>query len=103
VDYSKQSVAAVIRGPLVHTPQGLVVILAGVVYFGLALVFGATGITPPADQSTGSAVFFCLFWPFVLFLLFVKHGVPSFNPSWGNAAFLALCALMPVGFVIWGT
>jgi hypothetical protein len=101
VDYSRQSVAALFRGPLVSTPQGWVVVASAVAYAALALAFAFFGLGPPLGKGVAAAVTLCLLWPFVVFLLFVKHGLPSFAPSWSNAVFIAVCAAAPVLYFVW--
>ncbi len=99
VDFTNQPVTALLRGPLLSTPQGLVVIASCVCYSTLALAYGVFGLLPPFGKSTGSVVVICLSWPFIVFLLFIKEGMPSFAPSRGKAAFLAVCAAAPALYV----
>ena len=101
MDYSHQPVAAMLRGPLISTPQGLVVCASFFGYGLLAVAYLVFGVTPPLGKSTGAATALCLFWPFIVFLLFVKHGLPSFQPKWSEAGFLALCTAAPVLYVLW--
>lgn len=101
MDYTNQSVSALIRGPLVGTPQGWVVVASAIAYAALALAFFVFGLTPPMGKSVGGAVVTCASWPGVTFLLFVKHGLPSFAPSWRGALFLAVGAAAPALYVAW--
>jgi hypothetical protein len=103
MDYSGQPVAALLRGPLLHTPQGIAVLVFSAIYLLLAALFAFADLSPPPGWRAASIISLCLFWPILLFLLFVKHGEPSFAPSWGGAAWLACCALAPVVFTLWRT
>ena len=40
VDFSNQPLGNLLRGPLLHTPQGQVVIVVAIGYLALALLFG---------------------------------------------------------------
>jgi len=103
MDYTRESVAALIRGPLVSTPQGRVVIASAVAYAALAFAFLVLGLPPPLSKSIGSTVVVCASWPFVVFLQFVAQGLPSFLPSLSGAVFLALCAAAPALYAAWYT
>lgn len=96
MDYSNQSVSALFRGPLRSTPQGWVVLACAFVYAVLGLVFSFFEITPPLGKSVGAAISICISWPLIVFVMFVKQGIPSFAPSWLGAAYLGLVSAMPV-------
>ena len=101
MDYTNQPVCNLLRGPLLNTPQGLVVCAAAIGYllFALLVVLGIA--TPPLKLGVSGVVIGAVGYPFVLFLLFVKNGLPSFAPSLWGSMFLVICALIPVGFVLW--
>ena len=102
MNYSNQPVTELIRGPLLHTPQGWVVVATVGVYTLLALLFGVLDLTPPLGKTVDTFVTICLFWPFIVFLVFAKDGLASsFDPSWCQAAFLMICAVMPMLYVVW--
>ncbi|WP_157275017.1 hypothetical protein [Dechloromonas agitata] len=103
MDYTHQPVIALLRGPLVYTPQGLVVLASAVVYFAIAAAYLVFGITPPLGKDIEVVVALCLFWPFIVFLFFIKNGMPSFAPSRRGALFLSVVAGMPVLHVLWRT
>ena len=63
-----------------------------IVYAALVLAFGVFGLPPLMGKSVVGAVVICASWPGVMFLLYVKHGLPSFAPSWRGALFLAVAA-----------
>jgi len=53
MDYTKQSVSALIRGPLISTPQGWVVLGSVGIYPILAIAFGEFGVVPPLGMPVG--------------------------------------------------
>jgi hypothetical protein len=102
-DYSNQSIAALLRGPLISTPQGWVVVASVIFYAVLALALTVFGFSPPLGKSLGWALGLCAAWPFIVFLVFIKIGLPSFAPSWTRAAFLTVCASAPLLGAAWRT
>ncbi len=105
MDYSAQSVTALFKGPLITTPQGWVVISAAIVYFTLAITFGVFDLAPPLVKSPSVAITICIFWPLIVFLQFVRSGLPSFRPSLSSTAIVGLYAIAPfiyVGWELWG-
>lgn len=103
MDYSNQPLSNLLRGPLLNTPQGRVVIAAAISYLALAVFISLGLVVPPIKSGVSGAIAGCLAWPFFVFLFFVKNGLPSFKPSWFEAAFLAFCSVLPVGVVLWRT
>jgi hypothetical protein len=103
MDYTRQSVSALFSGPLLHTPQGWVVLAFSAVYFFGALLFGVFDVEPPFALRTPDVVFICISYPFILFLFFVKNGIPSFVPSLSGTAWLSFYALFPVIYLLWRT
>ena len=101
MDFTNQPVTALLRGPLVSTPQGLVVLASSAFYWALALAYGVLGLVPPPGMMRGTAVVMSLAWPFIVFLLFIRDGMPSFAPSWSKAAFLAIGAAAPALWAAW--
>lgn len=101
MDYSNQSIGALLRGPLLTTTQGHIVLLTLPCYLVLAVLFAVGAVSPPLGKSIDSVVTFCVVWPFIVFLMFIKNGLPSFKPSVSGSLFLVVAALMPVAFVVW--
>ena len=95
------SVGAFIRGPLVHTPQGIVVLAFSVLYFVIAAMLAFGFIAPPSPWLPANLLGLCLTWPFILVLLFIRSDFPVFSPSWGSAAWLGVCAVAPGAFTLW--
>ncbi len=100
-DYTHQPVLALLSGTLLTTPQGWVVLASVAGYGLLALLIGWDVIAPPQKRSAGASVVGCLSWPPIVFLQFVKQGMPAFSPSWRHATFLAVCAVAPVAYVVY--
>lgn len=98
--YANQPVAKLLRGPLLRTPQGWLVLAGLAGYWLLALLFGIGALIPPLGKDLGSAVVVCLAWPLITFLYFVKNGLPDFEASWGRAAMVGACVLAPVAYVL---
>ena len=102
MDYLRQPVGALIRGPLLRTPQGLVVLLFTTVYLVAAALCEFWGIVPWAGWSPERFTTLCLGWPVILFVFFVRDNQPCFLPSWSNSAWLCLCGAAPLAFVLFG-
>ena len=98
--YESQPVVNLLRGPLLRTPQGWVVLAGLCSYLLLALLFSLEAIKPPLGKDISSAVVICFFWPLITFLFFCKEGAPNFEPSWRQAALVGICALAPIGYVL---
>jgi hypothetical protein len=95
------SVGAFIRGPLVHTQQGIVVLVFSALYLVAAFLFAFADVAPPSPWRQANAVGLSLVWPFILVLLFVRSGYPDFSPSWRSALWLTACAITPGALTIW--
>ena len=89
------------RGPLRSTPQGWVVLACTFLYALLALVVWMFDLTPPFGKSVSAAIAICIAWPLIVFLTFVKQGIPSFAPSWRGAAYLGVVSAMPVIYAVY--
>ena len=84
-----------VRGPLLRTPQGYVVVATLVLYVALAVASGVLGMNPLGRSQTTSLVL-CAAWPIVVFLAFTRLGLPEFTPSGWQALWLTVIALMPL-------
>jgi len=100
MNYSNAPVSMLLRGPLLCTPQGWVVLASIAGYGALGGAVFAFDLTLPVAKSPGGILVFCVAWPLITFMYFVKSGMPSFNWSWPKAAWLAFVALAPVAYVI---
>lgn len=88
---------------LLRTPQGIVLLLAIVVYLGCALLFGAFDMAPPFGWQTGKAIGIFIAWPVLLLILFIRLNRPAFAASWLAAGRLAFYAVGPFLFMLLGT
>lgn len=101
MNYMKRPFREWIKGPLISTPQGWVVLLSFMVYGVLAVGFWGFGLAVPISASRESTGVFCACWPFIVFLFFVRDGAPGFNPSWASACLLAIAATTPLAFSVY--
>ena len=98
VDYTKLPVTALLRGPLLQTPQGWVVLAYAVVYLAAAGVVWLLQLPPPIGKTREVFLSLCFVWPFIVFLMFVRHGSPSFGGSWSATAWLVVYGALPAIF-----
>lgn len=98
MDYARLPVTALLRGPLLHTPQGWVVLAYFAGYAAAAAGVWLLQLPVPIGKTPGVFFTLCLTWPFIVFLMFVRHSSPTFASSWGTAAWLALCGALPALF-----
>ena len=98
----RQPVSSFFKGPLLHTPQGIVVLACSAAYLLSALAVGVFELQPPFGWSSARFLSLSLGWPVLLLVFFIKNGQPSFRPSWPGAAWLAMCAVLPFVFVVFG-
>lgn len=101
MNYSNQPIGALLRGPLLKTPQGQIVLITLLCYCALAALIALDVVAPPLGKTVGSAVVTCVAWPLIVFLFFVKQGAPDFRSSFWDAVTLIAVALLPVAFVVW--
>ena len=99
MSYANKPVMNLLRGPLLHTPQGWSAIAATVLYafIAIAVMFGV--VAPPLGKDLDSVLVICATWPLITFLIFVKHSLPDFLPSRGKAIFVCICAVTPIAYV----
>lgn len=101
MDYEKAPVTDLIRGPLLHTPQGWVVLASVALYALLALAVWLFGVSSALGKTPGVALALCFFWPLINFLMYVRWNSPYFKASWSSAAYLLVVALAPVAYAAW--
>jgi len=101
MSYSKRPVSELLRGPLLHTPQGRVVLASALLYAGFAGLGLIFGVSPLLSKSASAFFLLCAAWPFITFLHFVRGSGPYFAPSIARALDLAFTALIPVGIFAW--
>ncbi len=98
MSYANQPVSELLKGPLLHTPQGWVVLISTGVYLVLAGLLWLGFIAPPAGKNIEASIVACIFWPLITFLFFVKTNLPNFSASWGKAFFVAISAFAPIAY-----
>jgi hypothetical protein len=101
MDYNRRPVTELLRGPLLHTPQGWVVIATGLIYAVAALLGLVFGVNPLFAKTSSTFFVLCVGWPFITFLYFVRSSAPHFAPSKVRAVELAITAILPLGFAFW--
>ena len=69
MDYRGQPVTALLRGPLLHTPQGIAVLAFSALYLLLAALYAFADLAPRPGWRAASIIGLCLAWPIILFLL----------------------------------
>jgi hypothetical protein len=92
MDYERSSVVSLLRGPLLFTPQGWVVLATAllcwswVAYLWLAHEAGLIDALQTRDVSLFGL------WPFLVFLFYVRLCTPHFHSSWFKTFLLTLSA-----------
>jgi hypothetical protein len=99
--YDRRPVMDLLRGPLLHTPQGWVVLASGILYGLVALAGAYLGVSLSIAQSPGAFFAICVSWPLITFLFYVRSSSPHFKASVSQAVRVAVAALAPVGYVLW--
>jgi hypothetical protein len=96
MDYTRESVLHLLRGPLVHTPQGLACVAFGF----LAVLVGAISFFVPPHVAAwplfraGPALFV---WPFGLFCGFCYLSYrDNFKSSYVSAVLISIAGLVPL-------
>lgn len=102
VDYGGRPVTDLLRGPLLHTPQGLVVVIYAAAYVCAGALVWILQLAPPIGTTREVFGVLCITWPFVVLLMFVRHSSPTdFRPSWVTAAWLVFYGALPAIFRIY--
>lgn len=101
LDYGRLPVTALLRGPLLHTPQGLAVVACAVSYLGAAGVVWLFQLPPLIGRTREVFFMLCVLWPCIVFLMFIRHSRPDFRSSWGTAAWVAIYGALPAVFRIY--
>ena len=66
----------------------------------LALLYWNGVLDLPRAKTLDMVLTFCILWPSVTFLQFVRGNAPEFSPSWGNALLAAILAFAPIAYVL---
>lgn len=101
MSYDRLPVTELLRGPVLRTPQGWVVLASAVLYASVALLAFFGGVHPSLGKTTGAVLVLCAFWPLITFLVFVRSSSPTFGASFPKAAYVAAVALCPIAYAGW--
>jgi hypothetical protein len=98
VDYGRLPVSALLRGPLLHTPQGLVVLAWTGAYLLAALVAYLYGWTFWQGKFKLGFIALCFAWPALIFVMFIRDNRWEFERSWRKATWLVIYGALPLLF-----
>lgn len=99
--WNGESIGTLFRGPILHTPQGIVVLFFFMAYLLCAFLVGVLGVAPPFGWPIGKTVALCIAWPIILFLYFVRDNQPSFEASLSAASWQFFYGVIPVLVMLW--
>ncbi len=90
------SLTAFLRGPVLHTPEGFIVLAgsAAIWMFSLLAWFAPTWVGLNPARAAVNATGFAL-WPILLFVLYVKWSAPHFQPNVFTRIVLLIWAGIP--------
>jgi hypothetical protein len=77
-----ESLSALFRGPILHTPEGAIMLMGGVaciLFAALSFYVPAKVGLPPARSAINATAFGL--WPILLFVLYIKFCAPTFRPA----------------------
>ena len=100
MDYSRLPLMTLLRGPVLHTPQGLVLVVSSALYILLGVASLGFGDTVTSLDTVKKLWIGCFFMPVILFVLFVRGNSPNFSPSIPRALWGGFLAALPI-FVVW--
>jgi hypothetical protein len=101
MDYTTASVGSLLRGPLLHTPQGWICVVTLITYIVVAIAVVLFGASAPFAKTTSAALVLCATWPFITLLFWIKGSQPSFASSWAKAVWLLVVGVAPIAFGYW--
>src|SRR5512140_2923153 len=91
------SLDAFVRGPLLHTLEGWVVLAGSVLYACLALVaFFVPSLVGVRAGGANAPLFFFAVWPLLLPTIYIALCGPEFHSSIFTFLFMIAVALFPV-------
>ena len=99
-DWTRVSLWRFIRGPVLHTPEGWVMLLGTTVSVCFAaLEWVAPGwVSASPGTATGEAILFAL-WPLALFTAYIMFCAPEFEPGLFSAGVMIASAALPFWMV----
>ena len=99
MDHLSQPLSKFFRRTLFRTSQGLVFLFISAIYLFGAILFGLLEVTPPFGLPKDKTVVFCLGFPVIFFVLFIKQNIPSWDSSWSASIWLFLYGITPLAWV----
>lgn len=90
-----EPLSALFRGPILHTPEGLIMLLGSLasLLFASLSFFVPSLIDLTSSRSAINAAMFAM-WPILLFVIYIRSCAPHFQPS----VFSSLLILCTAGF-----
>lgn len=101
VDYARLPVSDLVRGPLLHTPQGIAVVICALAYLNAACIVWLFQLPPPIGKTLEVFFLLCVGWPFIVFLMFIRHSPSDFRSSWATAAWIVFYGALPAVFRVY--
>jgi hypothetical protein len=97
MDYLRSSVLSLLRGPLLFTPQGWVVLATAILCWSwIGYLWFGRGAEIATISGDRELLIFST-WPFVVFLFYLRLCSPHFQASWTQSLLLAITAVsLPV-------
>ncbi|MCZ8073092.1 MAG: hypothetical protein O9341_03080 [Paucibacter sp.] len=97
MDYTRKSILALFRGPLLYTPQGWVVLTTALISWLLFADARLHSEPLVIHQLSDRGAALLGIWPVLVFLFYVHLCMPHFRRSWRQTMLLLLSALsLPV-------
>lgn len=100
MDYTRTTVFTLLRGPLMFTPQGWVVLATSAACWSWAAYLWLSGSSIIGAHEAERELVLLLAWPLLVFLFYVRLCMPHFRASWTQTAYLAVTAVSLPAFVL---
>jgi hypothetical protein len=82
VGYNRLPVSDLVRGPLLHTPQGIAVVICVLANLNAACIVWLFQLPLPNGRTREVFFVLSLGWSFIVFLVFICHSPSNFRSSW---------------------
>ena len=93
MDYTRSPVMDLLKGPLLFTPQGWVVLAICGACWSWAAFSWLTDSPVVIGQDASKGLVMLLAWPLLVFLFYVRVCMPHFKASWAKTAYLVAAAV----------